>query len=160
MYYCTDVAWYLLKHGKLKNIQISNQKLQKLVYIAHGYFLGWKDKPLILEPIGAWKYGPIINRIYHTFKSYSIKTIPVSLEIKTCLDSNYDVYQVIDGILTLYGDLSTMDLVTLTSQSGSPCNVIWNKQKDLQNNFCPINNEIIKNHYRRVISDPQNVNGL
>ena len=33
----------------------TNMQIQKMVYIAHGYMLGVYDRPLIVDPIEAWK---------------------------------------------------------------------------------------------------------
>ncbi|WAK02791.1 Panacea domain-containing protein [Methylobacter sp. YRD-M1] len=54
---------------------ITPMKLQKLVYYAHGWNLGIFGEPLIDETIEAWKYGPVIQPIYHEFKSFGAEEI-------------------------------------------------------------------------------------
>jgi len=45
-------------------------KLLKLTYIAHGYYLGFFEKPLIENEVQAWKYGPVIPELYHVIKRF------------------------------------------------------------------------------------------
>lgn len=160
MYHSVEVAWKMLQIAQAKGVNLSNLQLQKLVYIAHGYLLGWKNKPLISEPIEAWNYGPVVSPIYHEFKSYRDGKIPVSSEVKTELDSDDEALGVIDGVLGLYGNMNAIQLVNLTHQPDTPWDISWNKQGGKQYISYPIDNEIIKNHFRKVISDPKSVGGL
>lgn len=48
---------------------ISNLKLQKLLYYAQGCFLAIYDSPLFEEPIVAWQHGPVVESVYHQYKS-------------------------------------------------------------------------------------------
>lgn len=64
--------YFLETHPK----NISHLKLQKLVYISHGWYLGIFDKPLITdEYVEAWKYGPVFPSLYHEFKMFGSKPI-------------------------------------------------------------------------------------
>ena len=49
---------------------VSPMKLLKLVYLAHGWHLAIKGKPLIDEQIQAWDYGPVIQNLYHEIKGF------------------------------------------------------------------------------------------
>ena len=69
------VANYFLQQGFKEGIEITPLKLQKLVYIAHGYYLAVYDQPLIDEPIIAATYGPLIDSLYHEFRWYSNEPI-------------------------------------------------------------------------------------
>lgn len=160
MYHSVEVAWKMLQIAQSKGISLSNLQLQKLVYIAHGYLLGWKNKALIVEPIEAWNYGPVVNPIYHQFKDYGDGKIPVWSDVRTELDSDDDATAVIDGVLGLYGNMDAIQLVNLTHQPGTPWDIAWNIQGGKRYFSYPIDNEIIKNHFRKVIADPQGVGGL
>ena len=50
-------------------------KLQKLVYIAHGWHLGLFDGLLISERVEAWRWGPVIESLYHEFKEFAKQPI-------------------------------------------------------------------------------------
>ncbi|MCB0375635.1 MAG: DUF4065 domain-containing protein, partial [Sinomicrobium sp.] len=77
MYNPVIVANYFLsKYGV--DYHITPMKLVKLVYIAHGWHLGITDNALIDENPEAWKYGPVIPRIYHEFKKFGKNPIKIA----------------------------------------------------------------------------------
>ena len=49
---------------------VSNLRLQKLLYIAHKVFLGRYNKPLIADKFEAWDYGPVVPKLYHKLKMF------------------------------------------------------------------------------------------
>lgn len=70
-----DVALYFLycaseldKNTRISHI--SNLKLQKMLYYAQGNFLSIVGEPLFDDIIEAWKYGPVVKKIYDKFKKY------------------------------------------------------------------------------------------
>ena len=162
MYKATEVAWRMLKVAKEKDIQLSNLQLQKLVYIAHGYFLGWKSKPLVSEAVVAWKYGPVLDQVYHEFKSFKDQKIPVDKieDVITDLDDDDDANTVIEGVLKLYGENDAISLVNLTHQPETPWDEVWNINDGCNKLSAEIPNDLIKNHFRKVISSPKSVKGL
>ena len=48
---------------------ISNMKLQKLLYYAQGLHLALYDTPLFDDDIYAWEHGPVIPSIYKQYKA-------------------------------------------------------------------------------------------
>jgi uncharacterized phage-associated protein len=158
-YKATEIAWKLLKEGKIKGIELSNLQLQKLVYICHGYMLGWKNKPLSSEPMEAWEYGPVVDSVYHLFKSNGSKVIPVKEDIATGLDGDEEAEHIINGVLTLYGNKGAIDLVSLTHQPGTPWRETWDKNAKHKYSI-PISDDLIKNHFRKLVSSPKDTVGL
>src|ERR1700738_4990459 len=70
------VANFFIKKSIEDHIEDFNiMKLIKTVFIAHGFYLATKDKPLINEFVQAWKYGPVIDSVYHEFKGLGHKSI-------------------------------------------------------------------------------------
>jgi uncharacterized phage-associated protein len=159
MHDALTVAWRMLQVAKAKGIQMSNLKLQKLIYIAHGYLLGWKGQPLVSEEIEAWNYGPVVNSIYHQFKNFgdSLISIDDSIQLPPL---GADEEAVIDGVLNLYGYKSAIELVNLTHQVNTPWYEVWNNGGGRHFYAVPIKNDLIINHYRNVISNPNMVSGL
>lgn len=71
------IANWLLKYNEFvrnyKNEdtdQISNLKLQKLLYYCQGAFLALKDEKLFEDDILAWTHGPVIEKIYQEYKKF------------------------------------------------------------------------------------------
>ena len=49
---------------------IDPMKIQKLVYFAHGWHLGFQEQPLSVEDAQAWQWGPVFPDLYHEIKGY------------------------------------------------------------------------------------------
>ncbi len=65
-----QVADFLIQHaidteeGEL----LTNMKLQKLLYYAQGCHLAVFGEPLFDDAIEAWTYGPVVPKVYQTYK--------------------------------------------------------------------------------------------
>ncbi|ENV3697899.1 Panacea domain-containing protein [Vibrio cholerae] len=162
MYDALDVAYKMLQLAKGKGIALSNLQLQKLVYISHGYMLGWKSKELVRDEIQAWKYGPVIHSIYNQFKEHGANKIPTDGidNISIGVDFTEDELTCMNGVLDLYANRTPESLITITHQENTPWDEIWNKQNGKTSYFSKIPNHIIQNHYRKVVTDPSSVSGL
>ena len=99
-YSAKAVANYFLETHKKENI--SPLKLQKLVYIAHGWHFAFRDDPLIDDEYAeAWEYGPVFPSLYHEFKHYG--RIPISeFATTTYFDPKGNLVETIPKIK--YGD--------------------------------------------------------
>lgn len=162
MYSAIDVAYKLLQLAKEKDLQLSNLQLQKLVYIAHGYMLGWKSTPLVNDEIQAWKYGPVIHSIYNQFKENGANKVPTEGIDNVTIDADFTADEIIclNGVLDLYANRTPESLITTTHQENTPWDEVWNKSGGKSSYFAKIPNELIKNHYRKVVTDPSSVSGL
>ena len=69
------VAKWFLTYNKMISLasgdeNISNMKLQKLLYYAQGTFLGICGEPIFSESIEAWKHGPVVPDVYREYSSF------------------------------------------------------------------------------------------
>lgn len=162
VYDAVEVAWKMLKVAKEQGIQLSNLQLQKLVYIAHGYMLGWRGVPLVKDPIEAWRYGPVISSIYHTFKEFGSDKIPTDNIDKLDSIMVEDEYAIkcIEGVLRLYGNDAPENLVAATHQPNTPWHEQWEGKRGKHRMFSAMDNDSIKRHYMKVINSPSDVKGL
>ena len=62
------VANRLLQLAEEDGNQLTVMQILKLVYFCHAWTLALYDRPLIEQPIEAWRYGPVIPDVYHSFK--------------------------------------------------------------------------------------------
>src|SRR5262245_29920187 len=74
-YSALAVANYFLDLAKAKGLALDPMKLQKMIFFAHGWSLALYDEKLIDEPIQAWQYGPVVQSVYHEFKSFGAARI-------------------------------------------------------------------------------------
>ena len=68
-----SVANYFIELAKNDKVEIRPLKLMKLVYMAYGYALAIIDRSIIdprFDKVEAWRYGPVIPSVYHSFKQY------------------------------------------------------------------------------------------
>ncbi|MGG0569764.1 type II toxin-antitoxin system antitoxin SocA domain-containing protein [Priestia megaterium] len=67
-----NVAKFLifLKEHDPRRLELSNEKLQKLLYYCQGYNLAINDEALFNDPIEAGKYGPIVPNVYSHYKMF------------------------------------------------------------------------------------------
>lgn len=64
------IANYFLDLAEKSGETLTQMKVQKLVYFAHGWCLALNEVSLIDEQVEAWKFGPVIRSLYHDLKSF------------------------------------------------------------------------------------------
>jgi len=70
-----DVAkFFLWKYGD--DDQLSNLKIQKLLYYAQGYHYAKFDDPLFYEPLQAWRHGPVVRAVYNAYSANDSDPLP------------------------------------------------------------------------------------
>jgi uncharacterized phage-associated protein len=119
---------------------VGPMKLQKLIYFAHGWHLAITGRPLIDEPVEAWKYGPVIPSVYHEFKSYGREEIDFPAFQLAGLNAEKYVPQIprddsetlaiLDRVWQLYGRLSGPKLSAMTHQPDTPWAKTWERSQE------------------------------
>lgn len=61
--------------------EMTNMKVQKLLYYAQSICLALYDKPLFDEEIQAWRYGPVCPPAYRFYSEFEAKQLPIPDEI-------------------------------------------------------------------------------
>lgn len=69
------IAYAFSRKGIEEHNFVTQMKLQKMVYFAHGYHLAKYKEPLILEFFEAWKFGPVVQSLYSIYRSFGISYI-------------------------------------------------------------------------------------
>jgi len=152
------IANYFVSKSINTGKELSPIKVLKLVYLSHGWYLGLTDKALIGEAVQAWKYGPVVEGVYHAFKSYGSEQITsyaidynsnkIKIPIPT-LENDKVLIEFLDRIWEVYGDLSGLILSTITHETGSPWDIIYNKQGGKDKHGTIIPNDLIRDYYKR-----------
>ncbi|MBI0275645.1 SocA family protein [Hafnia alvei] len=161
-YSAIAVANAFIERAKQKGItDLSPMKLQKLVYFAHAWMLALDNKPLIKDPVNAWKFGPVIKSVYHEFKSYGSKNITspgtefevfdsddgvidAGFIIPEISKSDTKANDIIDAVMDIYGNKSAIFLSNLTHAPGSAWCETKKFHKDGQEQGFVIDNNEIK----------------
>ena len=69
-YNANEVALWILTEAKRQGILMTHMKLQKLLYYAQAYSIAMTGEPLFNNDIQAWKHGPVVPDVYHSFRKY------------------------------------------------------------------------------------------
>lgn len=91
---------------------ISNLKLQKLLYYMQGFFLAIFDKPLFEEEIEAWMYGPVVPAVYEKYNVHSSNGIKIPNEDPICLTEEEE--DIFNQVYCQYGQFSALKLMQMT----------------------------------------------
>lgn len=95
-YSALDIAKWFLWKNKVEKIEneteyddkyevyegLSHLKLQKLLYFAQGVNLAINDQVLFNDKIMAWTHGPVVKKVYNSFKKYGRDDIDIELNEK------------------------------------------------------------------------------
>jgi len=161
-YSAKAVANAFLDLAEKSGEQIQPMKLQKLVYMAHGWSLGIFDAPLVDEPVQAWKFGPVIASTYHSFKqfgsgaitkkavNYTVNkdTLTIKEEIPEIDPNDERTRQLISIVWERYKKFTGPQLSDMTHLSGTPWHECFNGAHGVE-----IPNSAIKKHYKQLIAE-------
>lgn len=108
MYNAIDIAnWFIFYNETKRELfdedtdEISNLKLQKLLFYAQSAFLAIKQEPLFNEDIEAWRHGPVVPCVYDKYKKYGASGITeydvdivdkIDKETENLLIKVYDIF--------------------------------------------------------------------
>ncbi len=107
------------------SVAFDQMKLQKLVYIAHGWNLAINGEPLVKDGIQAWDGGPVFRAIWDHIRDYGLNprlcllVNPASKEpfAETLSDKELAV---LNHVWNKYGADSGKSLSNMTHQRGTP----------------------------------------
>jgi len=160
-YPATTIANEFLRLAKRDDSAITHMKLQKLVYLAHGWYLAATNgDPLINERVLAWDFGPVIKELYAAFAEFGRDDIDKlywtfgSIDdqispIEPAIDTDDDkARNIIDQVWEVYGKFSAYQLSAMTHEPSSP----WDSARSLNKNVIP--EPTILKHYRDLSRQP------
>jgi len=175
------VGNYFIERYGQKNA-ISPLKLQKLVYVSHGWHLALYNEPLVTdEHPEAWTFGPVFPSLYHAFKHHGALPIlkPASEyempkddspkresgfahflpgKLRTVIprvdEEDEDTIRLLDRIWVVYGGYSGAELSAMTHKRGSP----WDETRNgdgIRNN-ANIQDGLIERHFKSLMLEDGN----
>ena len=153
-----SIANYFIDLAQRKNAEIKPLRLIKLVYIAHGFMLALLDRSVLnprFDKVEAWKYGPVIPSVYHSFKIYGNnpieekttvftdeKDVNGNIEYKIVIPvlEDREAIRVCDAVYMRYERFSDWDLVNFLHKSNSPWGLVYREGE----------NKIIPDMYTKI----------
>ena len=141
-------ARYILDKQQAKGDAVTPMQLIKLVYIAQGFMLGMKGRPLLDEPVEAWQYGPVVRSVYNAVRDYKSSPVAsISGDVSVLSD---DEREVLDLVADSYAKHDGITLSSATHKPNTPWSVTWAKF----GKNCAISNDLIENFYSELIKQP------
>jgi uncharacterized phage-associated protein len=146
VYDSRSVANYLI--GKSLPAGLTALQVLKLSYIAHGFVLALLGRPLLRDDVEAWKFGPVVRRIYSALPfGAAPNTNPIAGVDPAPLQN--DERGIVDGVFSQYGKFDGIYLSTLTHRPGSPWDRTWKTYG--QNAVIP--QSLIREHYETIVKN-------
>lgn len=119
-YRAIDIAlWFLNYNLYLRDVasedtdEISNTRLNKLLYYAQGSYSALRDKSLFNDKIIATPQGPIVKQVYVKYRSFENHGIT---EFETHEPFDADTERVLRGVYETFGKYSNIGLRDLVIQ--------------------------------------------
>jgi uncharacterized phage-associated protein len=111
MHKAEEIAETIIDLSRKRNINdLTNLKLQKLLYYSQAWHLALTDNPIFIEDVEAWIHGPVVPRVFGTFKEYRWGVI--SREVKPINDDS--IIRHIEEVIHTYGKFGATELERLT----------------------------------------------
>lgn len=109
-----EIAQYFIHLSHKAGKQITNKKLQKLVYYAQAWSLVLENRELFKEPIEAWVHGPAVRSLYSKYKTFGYNAITEEFDGDKVERAVGDSKKLLDQVWNIYGSLDARYLEMLT----------------------------------------------
>ncbi len=140
------VAEYLLALAYNKGKVLNVTKVQKLLYIAYGFFLSNKNRILIKETPKAWPYGPVFPRTRKKVNYSEVISIddPKFKEIK----SDTEITTFFNSLIDKYSKYTASQLSEWSHSKGGAWDLTTKKTGFKWNS--EIDNQTIKDYFSTI----------
>ena len=158
-----SVANYFIDLAQRDSVSITQLGLMKRVYVAHGFSLALLNFSLLdprFDEVEAWKYGPVIPSVYHSFKCYrngpiTDKTIIVEWDEKSHTEkyifpdlNDSRAKKIVEMVWDRYKGYTDSEMVTLTHKKGTPWDLCY---EEGMNNKIP--DSYTKLYYTKLVNN-------
>lgn len=144
-YDARQVANWFVTRAQRDGRTLSIMSLLKLAYIAHGWHLEIFSEPLFKNSIEAWKYGPVVPKVYNAFRKQGVNVSkPVSVAKEQPMSREDDDF--LEQVWNIYGHLSPFKLSDITHAQGGP----WDVAAQMGGNYARIPDSLIQPHYAEM----------
>lgn len=76
-YNANTIAKEIIKYSANQGLEISNLKLQKMLYFVQAAFLTQLNRACFTDAIEAWEFGPVVPSVYRKYKIFGANSIPM-----------------------------------------------------------------------------------
>ncbi|MBN8626289.1 MAG: SocA family protein [Planctomycetes bacterium] len=143
----TIANWFLSRAAR-DGDALTQMKLQKLVYIAHGWHLGLYGEPLIMEDVEAWRWGPVIKALYRDFADFGSSPITAISPTLVQVDNPTNLF--LERVWSQYGKFSAVQLSAMTHAPNTPWSLNYGGESQT---IRTIPSSTIEQHYKEKLAN-------
>jgi uncharacterized phage-associated protein len=162
MYEARKVCNFVLAHYDAQQFDLTNLRLNKLLFFVHAASLVTRQEGLIRNHFEAWQYGPVIRPVFDAFKKHGDHWIteparfldyatgehkPIPFDEISIADAD-----LISDIFAEYSRFSTGQLVALSHEAGGPWDLVYRAHLADSTASPRIPNELIRRHFAGQIA--------
>lgn len=125
---------------------VTQMKLQKLLYYAQGYYLAEYGEPLFKEKIYAWEHGPVVKEVYDVYKIYGRNEI-IDYNTENNVDTEYLPF--LSKIYDRFGKYTAYELRNKTHSESPWKNTNFNQEIKLS---------VIESFFNKIVESEFNKN--
>lgn len=107
---------------------LTNMKMNKLLYFAQGHYLKKYGETLFNDRIEAWEHGPVVPAVYNAYKGFGDRPI-TGYDERMLSEVTPEVEEVLYGIARKYGKYTASALRNMTHVVGSPWDQVYEPNK-------------------------------
>jgi uncharacterized phage-associated protein len=116
-YPALTIAKWFIAWAEANDDELSNLKLQKLLYYAQGHHLAEHHRPLFGESIQAWSHGPVVAQVYYEYRSFESSSIVLPPDDPFTWDQvDPDTADLLGKVWNTYGGYSAGRLRNMTHE--------------------------------------------
>ncbi|AKM77768.1 MAG: putative phage-associated protein [Candidatus Wolfebacteria bacterium GW2011_GWB1_47_1] len=146
------IAEYFISKSQIAGEEITNKKIQKLLYYAQAWSLVFNGEKIFDDQIEAWVHGPAIPLIYFEFKKFGFGNISITVN-KSDFEALSDKEEkLLDNVWSAYGKFDA-DYLELLTHNEEP----WQKARSgcAIDEYCnnEINTDLMKEYYGRRLEE-------
>ena len=160
IYEPSHIANYFLKKAHAEDIDVTQLKLLKLVYIGYGWVQAILDRPLFEDDIEAWPHGPVVPSLYNEFKHFGRKPITslatefdldsLELEVPEIATADKNANLVLGKVWDVYYRYSASALRNKTHEANTPWTITYDDGRGRGSEIPP---KLIKDHFKKRIAE-------
>lgn len=132
MYNALDIAKYIVIKCMNDGHPITNLYLQKILFYIQREYLFSTDEPLFGDSFEAWKFGPVVPKVYYRYCGFGGNEINFLIDMTVPKIDRKDK-KIINRITEAKRDLMPWDLVKETHQKGGAWDRVFNDGKGNRN---------------------------
>jgi uncharacterized phage-associated protein len=103
---------------ELRGWKLSNLEIQKILYLAHMFYLGQTGEPLIGENFEAWDYGPVVPDLYHHVRGFGRSPVSTGFWHSRLIARGEPEFDMLEQAAQATKGVSATRLVSITHRPG------------------------------------------